>query len=135
MLDGYSHGGWLVEFTPSGNVAPRHRTLRSLIEWSYDLLEDSEKTMLGHASVFAGGWTAEAAECVCSGEGVHRSKVLDLLTSLADKNLFVNETGDGVTRFSMLETVRHYAQDRLQESGEEATVRARHLDYFLPWPK
>ena len=115
----------------SRTALPRHRTLRSLIDWSYDLLGDSEKTMLCRASVFAGGWTVEAAERVCSGENVHGSKVLDLLTSLADKNLFVAEAHDDVTRFSMLETVRHYARDRLQESGEEASVRARHLAYFL----
>ena len=73
----------------------------------------------------------EAQSACRSGENVHGSKVLDLLTSLADKNLFVTEAHDDVTRFSMLETVRHYARDRLQESGEEASVRARHLAYFL----
>ena len=76
----------------SRTALPRHRTLRSLIDWSHDLLGDAEKAVLRRASVFAGGWTLEAAERVCSGEGVDRSEVLDLLTSLADKNLVVAET-------------------------------------------
>ena len=103
----------------SRTALPRHRTLRSLIDWSHELLSDAEKAMLRRASVFAGGWTLEAAERVCSGDGVDRGDVLDLLTSLADKNLVVAETHGDETRFGMLETVRHYAQDRLRESGEE----------------
>ena len=115
----------------SRTALPRHRTLRSLIDWSHDLLGDAEKAVLRRASVFAGGCTLEAAECVCSGDGVDRSEVLDLLTSLADKNLVVAETQGGPTRFGLLETVRHYAQDRLRESSEEEPVRDRHVEYFL----
>ena len=103
----------------SRTALPRHRTLRSLIDWSHELLSDAEKAMLRRASVFAGGWTLEAAERVCSGDGVDRADVLDLLTSLADKNLVAAETRCDETRFGMLETVRHYARDRLRESGEE----------------
>ena len=73
----------------SRTALPRHRTLRSLIDWSHELLGDAEKAVLRRASVFAGGWTLEAAEHVCSGDGVDRAEVLDLLTSLADKNLVV----------------------------------------------
>jgi non-specific serine/threonine protein kinase len=115
----------------SRTALPRHRTLRSLIDWSHDLLDDAEKAMLRRASVFAGGCTLEAAESVCSGNGVDRSDVLNLLTSLADKNLVVVETQGGPTRFGLLETVRRYAQDRLRESGEEAPVRDRHVEFFL----
>ena len=81
--------------------------------------------------MFAGGWTIEAAENVCSGESVERSEVLDLLTSLADKSLFVAETRGGLTRYGMLETVRHYAHDQLRDGDDPAAVRARHLDYFV----
>ena len=115
----------------SRTALPRHRTLRSLIDWSHELLGDAEKAVLRRASVFAGGWTLEAAERVCSGDGVDRSEVLDLLTSLADKNLVVAETQGDETRFGLLETVRHYAQDRLRESGEDEPVRDRHVEYFL----
>src|SRR5262245_10541780 len=110
---------------------PRHRTLRSLIDWSHELLSDAEKAMLRRASVFAGGWTLEAAEHVCSGDGIERREVLDLLTSLSDKNVVVAETQGDVTRFGLLETLRHYAQERLRGSGEDETVRDRHVEHFL----
>ena len=112
-------------------VLPRHRTLRSLIDWSYELLSEPEKAMLRRASVFAGGWTLDAAERVCSDESIDRSHALDLLTSLTDKSLVVVDTRDQVTRFGMLETVRHYAQDRLRERSGEALVHARHVEYFV----
>jgi len=114
----------------SRTALPRHRTLRALIDWSHGLLTDAERATLRRASVFAGGWILEAAEHVCAGAGVDRAEILDLLTSLADKNLVVAETQGAVTRFSMLETVRHYASDRLHESGEEYEARSKHLDYF-----
>lgn len=110
---------------------PRHRTLRSLIDWSHELLGDAEKAVLRRVSVFAGGWTLEAAEHVCRGDGVDSADVLELLTSLADKNLLAAETHDDETRFGLLETVRHYARDRLRDSGEDEPVRDRHVDYFL----
>jgi predicted ATPase len=115
----------------SRTALPRHRTLRSLIDWSYDLLSEPEKAMLRHASVFAGGWTIEAAERVCTNERIERSDVLDLLTSLTDKNLVVADTHDEATRFGLLETVRQYAQDRLREGSEANPVRARHVEHFL----
>jgi non-specific serine/threonine protein kinase len=115
----------------SRTALPRHRTLRSLIDWSYDSLTAPEKTMLQRVSVFAGGWSLEAAERVCAGENVDPDAVLDLLTSLADKSLVVAETQGEHTRFGMLETVRHYAQDRLRDSGDDSRVRGRHVDYLL----
>jgi non-specific serine/threonine protein kinase len=114
----------------SRTALPRHRTLRSLIDWSHDLLHDAEKRVLWRASVFSGGWTLEAAERVCSGAHVDRREVLDILTSLADKNLVTVDTREEPTRFGMLEMVRHYALDRLRESAEEDAVRGRHLEYF-----
>jgi non-specific serine/threonine protein kinase len=115
----------------SRTALPRHRTLRALIDWSYDLLSDAEKAMLRRVSVFAGGWTLEAAEQVCIGDDVDAREVLDLLTSLADKNLVSAEAYEGATRYGLLETVRHYALDRLWESGEEMRAQARHLAYYL----
>jgi non-specific serine/threonine protein kinase len=109
---------------------PRHRTLRSMIDWSYDLLTDPEQSMLRRASVFAGGWTLASAEEVCAGDGIDRSAVIDLLASLVDKSLIVADERDGATRYRMLETVRQYAGDRLRERGEEAPLRAAHLSHF-----
>ena len=115
----------------SRTALPRHQTLRSLIDWSYDLLSEPEKLFLQRLSVFAGGWTLAAAEEVCVGAGVEQSDVIDLLTSLADKSLVVPEQADAQTRYRLLETVRQYARDRLEDTGESAAVRARHRDYCL----
>jgi non-specific serine/threonine protein kinase len=115
----------------SRTALPRHRTLRSMIDWSYDLLGDAEKATLRRVSVFSGGWTLEAAEQVCSSEVVDRSAVLDLLTSLADKNLVAAEEHAGETRYGLLETVRQYALDQLREIGEEAGAQRQHFDCFL----
>jgi tetratricopeptide (TPR) repeat protein len=116
----------------SRTALPRHRTLRSLIDWSYDLLSDSERAMLRRASVFSGGWTLEAAQEVCRGDAVEVTQALDLLTSLADKNLISAETKGDATRYGLLESVRHYARDRLRELGEEEHVQRQLLAYFLP---
>jgi predicted ATPase/DNA-binding SARP family transcriptional activator len=114
----------------SRTAMPRHRTLKSLIDWSYDLLSGPEKQLLGRLSAFAGGWTAGAAENVCSGDGVERTEMLDLLSSLVDQSLVVAETAGSSTRYHLLETVRQYAREILSLSGEEAAWRNRHLQYF-----
>jgi predicted ATPase len=110
---------------------PRHRTLRSMLDWSYDLLREPEKLILQRLSVFAGGWTLAAAEEVCAGEGIEHRDVIDLLTSLADKSLVALEQENAQTRWRLLETVRQYARDRLEDTGECAAVRVRHRDYYL----
>ena len=115
----------------SRTALPRHRTLRSLIDWSHDLLSEREAAILRRLSVFAGGWTLEAAERVCVGAPVASTEVLDLLTSMVDKNLVVADERAGETRFGLLETVRHYARDRMGESAEAARVDALHLAHFV----
>ena len=105
---------------------PRHRTLRATLEWSHELLSEPEQMLFGRLSVFAGGWTLEAAEEVCSGEGIEEGDVLDLLTKLVDKSLVVAEASPGVEgelRFRMLEPIRQYGQERLEESGEADATR------------
>jgi predicted ATPase/DNA-binding winged helix-turn-helix (wHTH) protein len=119
----------LIDGSPT--ALPRHRTLRSMIDWSYDLLADVEQAMLRRLSVFAGGWTLATAEDACSGDGVERSNTIDLLASLADKNLIGIEEHDGTTRYRMLETIRQYALDRLREAGEETQWRNRHFQCLL----
>jgi len=115
----------------SRTALPRHRTLRSMLDWSYDLLTEREQAMLRRVAVFAGGWTLASAEQVCSGDGIDASDVIEQMTSLADKSLVMTDEEAGATRYRMLETVRQYALDRLRESGEEAQWRGSHLACFL----
>jgi predicted ATPase/class 3 adenylate cyclase len=115
----------------SRTALPRQQTLRSLIDWSYDLLNEAEKAFLSQLSVFAGGWTLEAAEAICSGEPNADSEALDLLASLVDKSLVVVETSGTNARYRLLETPRQYARDRLLDRGDADLWRSKHFDYFL----
>jgi predicted ATPase/class 3 adenylate cyclase len=108
---------------------PRKQTLRALIDWSHDLLDDRERMLLRRLSVFAGGCTLEAAERVCSGDGLELAEVLDLLTSLVEKSLVLLDAASG--RYRMLDTVGQYAAERLQAAGELRTTRRRHIDEFI----
>ena len=111
---------------------PRHRTLRATLEWSHALLSETEQVLFRRLSVFAGGWTLEAAEAVGSGDGAGEGEVLDLLSRLVDKSLVAVEEGEhGVMRYTMLEPVRQYAREKLSESGEEGSVQGRHAGFFL----
>jgi predicted ATPase/DNA-binding SARP family transcriptional activator/DNA-binding CsgD family transcriptional regulator len=111
---------------------PRHQTLRATLEWSHELLDEPERILFRWLSVFAGGWTLEAAEGVCSGEGIGRDEVLDLLSRLVEKSLVVVEAGEeGAPRFRMLEPVRQYGYERLEESAEARATRYRHASFFL----
>jgi non-specific serine/threonine protein kinase len=107
----------------------RHQTLRAMLDWSYDLLDDTEKKLFERLSVFAGGWTLEAASQVCSGAPISKDNVVFVLIRLIEQSVVVaEEDGD---RYRMLETVRQYARDRLLEGGEGEQWRDRHLAYFL----
>ena len=107
----------------------RQRTLRGAIDWSYELLEDAEKTLFARLSVFQGGRTIEAMEVVCAHD--LQIDVLDGLASLLNKNLVRQEQGpEGEPRFTMLETIHEYARERLQDSGEAEDILRRHAEYF-----
>jgi predicted ATPase/class 3 adenylate cyclase len=110
-------------------VLPRQRTLRALIDWSYDLLTPGERRLFVRLAVFAGGWTIEAAEAVAAGDGLDQADVLDALAQLVEKSLAVLEPDSG--RYRMLDTVRHYARDRMTEIGDASPVQERHLRYYL----
>jgi predicted ATPase/class 3 adenylate cyclase/DNA-binding CsgD family transcriptional regulator len=114
-----------------GRVMPRQQTLRASVDWSHELLSTEERLLLRRLAVFAGGWTLDAAEQVCSGDGLELYGILDLLTSLVDKSLVLAEDTAGVVRYGMLETVRQYALDRLTEAGSAEAMRDRHLDFYL----
>lgn len=115
----------------SRTAPQRHQTLRAMIDWSYDLLSPLEQTLLRRLAVFAGGWTLEAAEAVCSSDDLPPQTVLDVLTRLIDKSLIHTTVAAGVMRYSMLETIRQYAQEKLQASPDWHRVHDGHLDYFL----
>ncbi len=128
----------------SRTALPRHRTLQAAIDWSWELLSEAERILALRLSVFAGGWTLDAAEAICpdpaegnylsmgSGKALRPDIILDLLASLANKSMILveqEEAGDG--RYRMLETIRQYAGEKLLESGESRTVRDRQRDWFL----
>src|SRR6201999_1815161 len=100
------------------------------VDWSYALLTDTERVVLRRLAVFLGGFDLRAAHAVAGDEGTERYQVLDQLSLLVDKSLLTTESVGGRTRYRLLETVRQYALEKLGESGEAITVRARHRDYF-----
>jgi predicted ATPase/DNA-binding SARP family transcriptional activator len=112
---------------------PRHQTLRAVVDWSWDLLDEAERALWRRFSCFAGGATLEAAEQVCAGDGIAAGQVLDLLTALADKSLLVVRHGpkdpDG-PRYRMLEIIKAYGLERLDQAGEREPVRQAHASYF-----
>lgn len=110
---------------------PRQQALRATMDWSYELLSASEQVLFHRLSAFSGGWTLEAAETVASGDGVDGISFLGLHAQLVDKSLVLPEERGGTTRYRLLETVRQYARDRLLETGDDETLRNRHLDCFL----
>jgi predicted ATPase/class 3 adenylate cyclase len=114
--------------TGDRTVLPRQRTLRALIDWSYDLLPARERQLFARLSVFAGGCTLEAAEAVGAGGAIEAADVLDLLAELVQKSLVMMDVDGG--RYRMLDTVRQYAAQRLDQAGEAAAVHERHLEYF-----
>ena len=113
----------------SRTALPRHKTLRAVVDWSWELLTDAERTVLPRLSVFSGGASLEAAERVCAGGAVEQEQVLELLTALAEKSLLLTER-DGTPRYRMLDTIKDYAAQRLVEVDESDLARHAHLGYF-----
>jgi predicted ATPase len=115
----------------SRTAVERHQTLRAAVDWSYELLGDHERAVLRRLAVFAGGFDLEAAEAVTGGDGVDPIDVLDLLEGLVEKSLALATEVGVTTRYRMLETIRQYAAERLDEAGEADEFRRRHAAYFL----
>ena len=116
----------------SRTALPRQQTLRALIDWSYSLLSEPEKTLFRRLAVFVGGWTLEAAESVC-GEEIDGVDVLDLLTRLVDKSLVHIEESTGEIRYRRLETIRQYSREKFFETGEVETIRDCHLAFYVKY--
>jgi predicted ATPase/class 3 adenylate cyclase/DNA-binding XRE family transcriptional regulator len=120
----------------SRTALPHHQTLRATLEWSYELLSESERLLIRRLSVFAGGWSLEVAEAVCAGDGIAANEILDLESRLVNRSLVVLDhlrDGGATTRYRMLETIREFAQEKLSASGEETSLRDRHLKFFTEW--
>jgi predicted ATPase/DNA-binding SARP family transcriptional activator/DNA-binding CsgD family transcriptional regulator len=113
-------------------LTSRQRTLRGSLDWSHALLGEPERRLFGRLAVFAGGWFLEAAETVCSEDGIARDDVPVLLGELVDKSLvMVGATANGATRYRMLEPIRQYARAKLEENGEAEQARGRHAAFLL----
>jgi predicted ATPase len=108
----------------------RRQTLRASVDWSHALPTEPERVLFSRLAVFMGGFDLDAAQAIAGGSELERYQVLDLLTLLVDKSLVVDETTSGRTRYRLLETVQHYAQEKLGESGEADAVRTRHRDHY-----
>jgi predicted ATPase/DNA-binding SARP family transcriptional activator len=116
----------------SRTAMPRHQTLRASIDWSWNLLSAPERTLLRRLSIFAGGWTFDAAESVCSGNGLEPGQVLEVMKQLAAKSLIVVNQDEGrERRYRLLEMVRQYAREQLVDTGEEKNIQNQYLKYFL----
>lgn len=111
------------------SAAGRQQTLRATLDWSFALLSSQERTLLQRLSVFAGGWTLEAAEWVASGEGIDKSEVAELQSALTGKSIVGFD--ERTARFHLLETVRQYAAEKLAAAGETEVAMARHREWAL----
>jgi len=115
---------------------PRHRTLKAVMDWSYELLSPDEATVFRRLAVFAGAWSLKAAESVCVDDNIGQSRLVTILNNLVRKNLVAKVAGDDVTgdtesRFSMLETIHEYAAMKLRETDELERLQQEHAQYFL----
>jgi predicted ATPase/DNA-binding SARP family transcriptional activator len=115
----------------SRTALPRHRTLRATMEWSFGLLALREQVLLSRLSVFSGTFGLEAAERVCAGEPLELEDILDGVAALVDKSLVVMDAAEGDARYRLLETVRQYGRERLEQAGETQELARRHAEYFL----
>jgi predicted ATPase/DNA-binding SARP family transcriptional activator/DNA-binding CsgD family transcriptional regulator len=114
----------------------RHKTLRAALDWSYELLGEPEQVLFRRLSVFAGGFTLEAAESVVAGGGIEKDDVLDLLSGLVEKSLLVaEESWQSGARYRLLDPVRQYAREKLEEGGEANEVQRRHAEWCLRFAK
>ncbi len=108
----------------------RQQTLRASVDWSHALLTEPERVLFRRLAVFMGGFDVDATQAVAGGGEIERYQIVDQLSLLVDKSLVVAENVGGATRYRLLETVRQYAQEKLGESGEAHSVRARHRDHY-----
>jgi len=114
----------------SRDVLPRQQTLRALIDWSHDLLDERERVLLRRLGIFANGFTYEGAVAVAGGEDLDEFEMFDVLASLVDKSLVLAEPHGDAVRYRLLESTRAYAAEKLDASAERELIAARHLGYL-----
>lgn len=117
----------------SRTALPRQQTLRALVDWSYDLLAPDERILFQRLAVFSGGRTLSAIEQVCAFGVIEKNQALDLLARLVAKSLLVAVEQSGETRYGFLDTIKHYAREKLEQSDERQATRDQHLAYFLKY--
>ncbi|MEV6568349.1 ATP-binding protein [Streptomyces kronopolitis] len=110
---------------------PRQRTLRAAIDWSHDLCTSQERLLWSRLSVFSGSFDLDAVDAICTGAGLERDLVLDVLVGLVDKSVLACEERGARMRYWLLDTLRRYGREQLAASGEEHALRERHRDYYL----
>ena len=134
-LGGRLREGLALSGTPR-NLPARQQTMHATIRWSYDLLKDAERRVLQRLSLFVGGFTLAAAESVCGAGGIAATDVADLVSSLVDKSLITVTRAENYVRFGLLDSVRSFAAERLQETGDRALFSQRHAEWlaaFADW--
>ncbi|MCL1601091.1 MAG: adenylate/guanylate cyclase domain-containing protein [Actinomycetia bacterium] len=114
----------------SRSSTERHRSLSDLVAWSYELLDETDREVFRRLAVFSGGCTAEAARFVCSDDDLAEDQVASALRILARKSMILTDRSTGVTRFTMLETLRHFAEQQLLETTDRRGVQAKHAEWF-----
>lgn len=119
----------LIKKSPAG--PPRQRTMHATIAWSYSLLNKLERNLFNRLAVFAGGWTLEMAEAICSGPEVERAMVMNLLAVLVHKSLVISIGIQAQARYRMLDSIREYATEQVSKKGELETTQRKHVDYFV----
>jgi len=115
----------------SRTALPRHQTLRAVIDWSYNLLFVPERILFRRLAVFRGGFTLDATEGICSDATLPRSRVIEMLSRLVDKSLARMEQSGGTARYSLLESIRQYGNEKLDEAGEAQVLRQRHIEWYV----
>jgi predicted ATPase/class 3 adenylate cyclase/DNA-binding CsgD family transcriptional regulator len=127
---GSLHDRFLLLTGGARTAVRRQQTLRASVDWSHALLTETERVLFRRLAVFLGGFDLHAARAIAGDAEVQHHQILDQLALLVDKSLVVAENSGGRTRYRLLETVRQYAQEKLGESGEAATIRVRHRDHY-----
>ena len=130
QLNARLHDRFKLLTSGAGNAPLRQKTLRATLDWSYDLLTEQQRVVLGRLGVFAGGFSLEAASAVAADGAIDQFAVIDLLSQLVARSLVVADTSPADARYRLLETTRAYALEKLAESGETDTIERRHAQYF-----